>query len=80
MLFSKGKTNRFIVFSSYGLMSHTVTNEHSVTFSCNPLCHTDGSAMVFEGKDLADSHKTDFYNKVAEVQYVSKVEREFPII
>ena len=77
MHFDKAKTNRFIIYSSYGHMSHVVTNEYGVTFSCNPLLGEDGKPFAFEGKELAESHKDSFYDKIAEVQYTAKVDRFF---
>jgi hypothetical protein len=81
MYFDKAKTNRFIVYSSYGYMSHIVTNENGVTFTCNPLPSIhDDIIPAFEGRELAEAHKTDFYNQIAEVQYVAKVQRFFPTV
>lgn len=79
--FSEAKTNRFIVYSRYGHMSHIVTNEHGVTFSCSPLpSEHDDIIPVFESRELAEANKTDFYNQIAEVQYVAKVQRYFPTV
>jgi hypothetical protein len=72
------KTNRFIVYSKYGYMTHVFNNEYGVTFCCNPLLSEhDDIVPAFEGKELAESHKTDFYTEIAEVQYVAKVQRYF---
>lgn len=78
MFFDKVKSNKFIVYSSYGVMSHVVVNEYGVAFSCNPLLSDiDNIPLAFEGRELAESHKDSFYDKIAEVQFTSKVERYF---
>ena len=78
MFFDKNKTNRFIVYASYGCMSHVVINEHGVAFSCNPLLSDiDNVPLAFEGKELAESHKDSFYDKIAEVQFTARIERYF---
>lgn len=74
--YSKQSSNRFIVYSGYGLMSHLVVNNYGVTFSC--CAKNDGKQVyAYESKELALQNTDDFFNQVAEVQVISKIEREF---
>ena len=53
-MFEKQDTNRFIVYSNYGLQSHLVVNNYGVSFSCNAKVGADGMALAFESKELAE--------------------------
>lgn len=78
MFFDKQQksTGKFIVYSNYGLQSHIVMNNYGVVFSCNPLTVL-GCAKVFYDKNDAELAKDNFYDKVAEVQFIAKWENEF---
>lgn len=70
-------TNKFIVYSSYGLQSHIIMNNNGVMFSCNPKHDDSYSAIVYNSVDEALVAKDKFYDKVAEVQLITKYEKDY---
>lgn len=66
----------FIVYSSYGLMSHVVMNEYGVVYACNPIIDDKGKCVVYPTKESAQLAKTDFHKNVAEVILITKFEND----
>ena len=77
MILSKEKkgTNKWIVYSIYGLQSHIVINSLGIIFTCNVLItHEKLIDSVYNSKEDAMEVTNDFYNRIAEIKFLGELE------